>query len=367
MSIADPPAGPPQVRLRSTLTGVPAYVPGRPAAAAPDGSPAYKISSNENPYPPLPSVVDVVARAAQQMNRYPDMAATALIEAIAAHVGTNADQVAVGTGSVGVLGQILAATCAEGDEVVHAWRSFEAYPILIQLSGATGVPVPLAAGGRHDLKAMAAALTDRTRLVLVCTPNNPTGPAVHAAELEIFLDAVPRDVLVVIDEAYVEFVRDVEAPDALAILRARPNVAVLRTFSKAYGLAGLRVGYAVASPDVAAALRKTAVPFGVSIVAQEAAVASLAAYDELAERVDTLVAERGRVIAGLRAQGWDIPDSEANFVWLELGDRTMEFAAVAERAGLVVRPFAGSGVRCTVAEPASADLLLDVAREFRRA
>jgi histidinol-phosphate aminotransferase len=352
------------VRLRSTLTGVPSYVPGRPAADGAAGAPAFKISSNENPYPPLPSVIDVVARAARQMNRYPDMAAGALVQAIAAHVGVEPAQVAVGPGSVGVLGQILAATCGEGDEVVYAWRSFEAYPILIQLSGATGVPVPLAAGGRHDLVAMAAALTDRTRLVMICTPNNPTGPAVHAAELETFLDRVPSDVLVVIDEAYVEFVRDPDAPDALAVLRARPNIAILRTFSKAYGLAGLRVGYALAAPPIAGALRKTAIPFGVSVVAQDAAVASLAAYDELAERVDALVAERGRVIDGLRAQGWDIPDSEANFVWLELGERTMEFAAAAERAGLVVRPFVGSGARCTVAEPESAELLLDVAREF---
>jgi histidinol-phosphate aminotransferase len=355
------------VRLRSTLAGVPSYVPGRPAADGAAGAPAFKISSNENPYPPLPSVMEVVARAAGQMNRYPDMAATALVEAIAAHVEVEPAQVAVGTGSVGVLGQILAATCGDGDEVVHAWRSFEAYPILIQLSGATGVPVPLAPAGRHDLVAMAAAVTDRTRLILVCTPNNPTGPAVHTAELETFLDSVPSDVLVVIDEAYVEFVRDPDVPDALAVLRARPNVAVLRTFSKAYGLAGLRVGYALAAPEIAGALRKTAVPFGVSVVAQDAAVASLAAYDELAERVDALVAERGRVIGALRAQGWDIPDSEANFVWLELGERTMEFAATAERAGLVVRPFAGSGARCTVAEPESADLLIHVAREFRQA
>jgi histidinol-phosphate aminotransferase len=354
------------VRLRGTLAGVPAYVPGRPAALAPDGSPAYKISSNENPYPPLPSVLEVVRRAAEQMNRYPDMASTALVQAIADHAGVSAEEVAVGTGSVGVLSQILAATCGEGDEVVHAWRSFEAYPILVQLSGATAVPVPLAPGGRHDLAAMAAAVTDRTRLVLVCTPNNPTGPAVHAQELTRFLDAVPDDVLVVIDEAYVEFVRDPDVPDALAERGGRPNVAVLRTFSKAYGLAGLRIGYAIAAPEVASALRKTAVPFGVSIVAQEAAIASLAAYDELAERVDALVVQRDRVIAELRAQGWDIPDSQANFVWLELGERTGEFAAAAEAAGLVVRPFAGSGARCTVAEPEAADLLIRVAGDFRR-
>jgi histidinol-phosphate aminotransferase len=354
------------VRLRATLAGVPAYVPGRPAALGPDGSPAFKISSNENPYPPLPGVLEVVRRAAEQMNRYPDMASTALVEAIAAHAGVTSEEVAVGTGSVGVLSQILAATCGEGDEVVYAWRSFEAYPILVQLSGATAVPVPLAAGGRHDLAAMAEAVTDRTRLVLVCTPNNPTGPAVHAAELARFLDAVPPDVLVVIDEAYVEFVRDPDVPDALGLRAGRPNVAVLRTFSKAYGLAGLRIGYAIAAPEVASALRKTAVPFGVSVVAQEAAIASLAAYDELAERVDALVVQRDRVLAALRGQGWDVPDSQANFVWLPLGERTLEFAAAAEAAGLVVRPFAGSGARCTVAEPEAADLLIHVAGDFLR-
>jgi histidinol-phosphate aminotransferase len=294
------------------------------------------------------------------------MAATALVEAIAKHVGVEPERVAVGTGSVGVLGQILAATCGEGDEVVHAWRSFEAYPIMVQLSGAIGVPVPLAPGGRHDLPAMAAAVSDRTRLVLVCTPNNPTGPAVHANELEAFLDAVPRDVLVVIDEAYVEFVRDPDAPDAVEIQRRRPNVAVLRTFSKAYGLAGLRVGYAVGAPEVATALRKTAVPFGVSMLAQDAGVASLEAYDELEVRVDALVALREHVLAGLRAQGWDVPESQANFVWLPLGERTVEFARMAEAAGLVVRPFAGSGARCTVAEAESAQRLLDVCAAFRQ-
>ncbi len=365
MSESEAASDPKAVRLRSTLTGVPSYVPGRPAPAG-EGPPAYKISSNENPYPPLPSVLEVVAQAAGRMNRYPDMAAGELVQAIADYTGVTPDQVAVGTGSVGVLGQILAATCGEGDEVVHAWRSFEAYPILVQLAGATGVPVPLGPGGRHDLDAMAAAVTDRTRLILVCTPNNPTGPAVYADELERFLDAVPSDVLVVIDEAYVEFVRDDRVPDALAVQRARPNVAVLRTFSKAYGLAGLRVGYAIASPEVAGALRKTAVPFGVSIIAQDAAVASLAAHAELEERVEALVKEREQVVAGLRAQGWDIPDTEANFVWLELGERTVEFAQVAEAAGLVVRPFAGSGARCTVAEPESAELLLKVAGQFRR-
>jgi histidinol-phosphate aminotransferase len=187
---------------------------------------------------------------------------------------------------------------------------------------------------------------------------------VHAGELARLLDAVPRDVLVVIDEAYREFVRDPDVPDGIELYRDRPNVAVLRTFSKAYGLAGLRVGYAVAHTPVADALRKTAVPFGVSGPAQAAAIASLAAQDELFERVELLVAERTRVLAGLREQGWDVPDSQANFVWLPLGERSVEFAQACAAVGLAVRPFAGEGVRCTVAEREANDRLLQVTGEF---
>jgi histidinol-phosphate aminotransferase len=229
------------------------------------------------------------------------------------------------------------------------------------------VPVPLRADGRHDLAAMADAVTERTRLVLVCTPNNPTGPAVHAAELEEFLDRVPSDVLVVVDEAYVEFVRDPRAADGLAAYRSRPNVTVLRTFSKAYGLAGLRVGFAVAHPPVAEALRKTAVPFGVSGVAQRAAIASLAAADELAERVEALVAERARVVAGLAEQGWDLPDAQANFVWFPMGDQTADLAAAFDEAGLVVRPYGSDGVRVTIGEVEANDRLLQVAADYRSA
>ena len=309
-----------QVHLRDALSKVPAYKPGKPATPR-EGATAYKISSNENPYPPLPSVLKVVQDAATQMNRYPDMAVSALSQALAQRLDVPVEHLATGTGSVGVLGQIIQATCDPGDEVVYAWRSFEAYPIVVAIAGATSVQVPLDADSRHDLEAMLAAITERTRLVLVCTPNNPTGPVVHQDELDAFLDRVPSDVLVVIDEAYLEFVTDPEAPDGIATYRQRPNVAVLRTFSKAYGLAGLRVGYAVAHEPVAQALRKTAVPFGVSDIAQQAAIASLDAYDELQVRVDALVAERARVVAALRGQGWAVPQTEANFVWLPLGDR----------------------------------------------
>ena len=351
------------VRLREALAAVPSYKPGKPAVLR-EGAAAYKISSNENPYPPLPSVLKVVADAAGEMNRYPDLAVTRLTEALADRLGVPPEHVATGTGSVGILGQLIAATCDPGDEVVYAWRSFEAYPIVVAIAGAVSVQVPLDPNARHDLTAMAAAITPRTRLILVCTPNNPTGPAVHQGELDAFLDAVPRDILVVIDEAYVEFVTDDRVLDALATYAARPNVAILRTFSKAYGLAGLRVGYAVAHEPVAQALRKTAVPFGVSTIAERAAVASLGVFDELKQRVDALVAERERVVAALRHQGWHVPATQANFVWLALGADAVAFGVAAGKVGLTVRVFAGEGARCTIAETEANDLLLEVARDF---
>ncbi|MET9350848.1 histidinol-phosphate transaminase [Streptomyces termitum] len=351
-------------KLRAELDGVPTYKPGKPAAAG--GPVAFKLSSNENPYPPLPGVLESALAAAGSFNRYPDMACTELTAELAERFGVPVSHIATGTGSVGVAQQLLQATAGPGDEVIYAWRSFEAYPIITQISGATSVRVPLADGEVHDLDAMAEAITDRTRLIFVCNPNNPTGTAVRRAELERFLDRVPSDVLVVLDEAYKEFVRDVEVPDGVELYRDRPNVAVLRTFSKAYGLAGLRVGFAIAHEPVAAALRKTAVPFGVSQLAQDAAVASLRAEDELLGRVGSLVAERERVHAGLVAQGWTVPDTQANFVWLRLGERTADFAAECERHGVVVRPFAGEGVRVTIGETEANDLFLKAAEGFRQ-
>lgn len=347
---------------RRAVQQIPAYVPG---ARPPAGGDAFKLSSNENPFPPLDGVREAVARAAADLNRYPDMYASDLVAAVAARHGLEPSWVVAGCGSVAVLGHVLEAFCDAGDEVVHAWRSFEAYPIAVSLQGAVGVPVPLDDAGRHDLPAMAAAVGPRTRVVLVCTPNNPTGPAVHADELEAFLDAVPRDVVVVLDEAYVEFVRDPAAAQGLAALRARENVVVLRTFSKAYGLAGLRVGYALAHPDVAAGIRTAATPFGVNHLAEAAALASLGVEPALAERVDAVVAERQRVLAGLRAQGWDVPESQANFVWLAVGDRTIDLATAAQSHGLLVRPFAGEGIRITIGEPAANDRVLEVAATWR--
>ncbi|WP_323097305.1 histidinol-phosphate transaminase [Intrasporangium sp. YIM S08009] len=351
------------VRLRDVLSRMPDYKPGKPASA-PAGVTAYKLSSNENPYGPLPSVLAAIGDAATTVNRYPDMAVTALTQRLASALDVPAECLATGTGSVAVLAQVVNAACDAGDEVVFAWRSFEAYPIVAQLAGAEPVMVGLDADARHRLDAMAAAITDRTRVVLVCTPNNPTGPCVHEKELEAFLAKVPSDVIVVVDEAYVEFVRDPDAVRGLEVWHRHPNVVVLRTFSKAYGLAGLRVGYAVAHPPVAAAIRKTATPFGVNSLAQVAAIASLDAFDELAERVETIVAERDRVTQALADQGWNLPRTDANFVWFPLGADATAFARTCEEAGLMVRQYGDDGVRVTIGEVEANSRLVEVAQRF---
>ncbi|MDQ6934871.1 MAG: histidinol-phosphate transaminase [Actinomycetota bacterium] len=350
-------------RPRAVIDGIPAYVPGKPPTPRP-GLTTYKLSSNENPYPPLPAMQAAVERAAQAMNRYPDMGSTALFAALAERFGVPVEHLAAGTGSVAVLYHLLQAFCDPGDEVVYAWRSFEAYPIAASVTGARSVQVPLTTDARHDLDAMAAAITDRTKVVIVCTPNNPTGPAVTHTELAAFLDRVPGRVVVVVDEAYREFVRADDQADALALYHERENVVVMRTFAKAYGLAGLRVGYVVAPEPIAAAVRACALPFGVSSVAQAAAIAGLEHEAELLERVDAIVEERDRVLAGLGEQGWELPDAQGNFVWFRLDEQTTEFAAAAEEAGIIVRPFAGEGARVSVGEPEANDLLLQVAQAF---
>jgi histidinol-phosphate aminotransferase len=262
-----------------------------------------------------------------------------------------------------VLFSLLTAFCEAGDEIVYAWRSFEAYPIGADLTGATTIRVPLRPDATHDLDAMAAAVTDRTKVVIVCTPNNPTGPVATQAELERLVSTVPDDVVIVVDEAYVEFVRQEDAASGLA-LSAHENVVVLRTFSKAYGLAGLRVGYAIGAPAIIGSVRKAIAPFSVTDVAQVAAIASLDAAEALAERVDAIVAERRRVLTALRDQGWDVPDSQANFVWLPLGDDSVDFAASCDPVS--VRPFAGDGVRVTIGRPDVNDRFLETAETWIR-
>jgi histidinol-phosphate aminotransferase len=350
-------------RFRPVLDQLNPYKPGKRVANAAGQS--FKLASNECPFGPLPSVAEAIAAAVAEINWYPDNHAQALTEAIARRHDVPVSHIALGCGSVGVAQQLLAAAAEPGTEVLYAWRSFEAYPILVPLTGATDVRVPLR-DERHDLPAMADAITPRTRVIFVCNPNNPTGTVVHAAELEEFLDRVPPDCLVVLDEAYADYVRDPAVPNGIDVYRDRPNVAVLRTFSKAHGLAGLRVGYLIGPDPVAAAARATMLPFTVNSLAQTAAVASLAAEGELHERVDLAVKERARVRDELLAQGWSVPPTEANFVWLRLGPDTQDFATACAQAGVSIRAFGDEGARISMGTPEADDAFLAVAGAYPR-
>jgi histidinol-phosphate aminotransferase len=340
---------------RPDLDALPSYVPGRTVPGA------VKLASNEVPYGPLPGVVEAIAEAAAGVHRYPDMGVVALREALAERYGVDVDRVATGCGSVALAEHLARATCLPGDEMLYSWRSFEAYPIIAATTAATSRKVPNTAGHAHDLPAMAAAITDRTRLIMVCNPNNPTGTAIRRGELDAFLDAVPENVLVVLDEAYREFVTDQDVPDGLTTYGDRPNVVVLRTLSKAWGLAGLRVGFLVGTPEVAAAVRKVVTPFSTSSAAQAAALAALRASDEMRRRATQVITERDRLLSAVRKLVPEVPESQANFVWLPLGDGSADFAAACEKAGVIVRPFQGDGVRVTVGTPEENDLFLAAA------
>ncbi|MGO4490496.1 histidinol-phosphate transaminase [Arthrobacter sp. 2YAF22_2] len=361
MTLSDNPAM--GLRPRPVVDLLPRYAAGKPPVPV-EGLVSYKLSSNENPLPPIPAVLQAIA-AQTDINLYPDPLSSKLRGALAGFLDVPAEDIVTGGGSLGALNQLLATFAGQNDdgkadEVIYAWRSFEAYPISVGLAGAQSVQIPLTADGRHDLDAMAAAVTARTRVILLCTPNNPTGPILTAAETENFIKSVPSDVVVVIDEAYQEFVRAADAVDGLEMYRKYPNVVVLRTFSKAHGLAGLRVGYSVSQPDITQHLRVTATPFAVSQIAEAAAVTSLQHIDEVVERVQSLVDERDRVTAGLRDLGWFVPDAQGNFFWLNLGADSAEFAALAGERALSVRAFGDDGVRVSIGEAEANTRFLDL-------
>ena len=349
-------------RLRPVLEELGAYRPGRRPAPGQDLS---RLASNETPFPLLPEVQQAIAAAVADGNRYPDPAALRLTEALAAKHRVDADRLALGCGSVQLVQELVEIACDAGDEVVFGWRSFEAYPTLTTIAGASAVKVPLR-DAHLDLDAMAAALGPRGRLVLLCSPNNPTGPALAHDAVKAFLEAVPREVLVVVDEAYAEFVDDPLAVDGTRLLSSYPNLVVLRTFSKAYGLAGLRVGYALCGdPAVAGALRQVHLPFAVSVPAQAAALASLDAEDKLMAQVAEVVAMRGPLRQGLLDQGWDVPPTQGNFVWLPTGADTDRVSQVFEDHGVLVRAFSGEGIRITVGTPRDNDRVLAAAAAAR--
>ena len=351
------------IRMRAHMAALPTYKAGKKADAV-AGLDAFKLSSNENPMPPLPGILEVITSAALEVNRYPDPLSTELTQAIAQRFSVPTEMIATGTGSVGVCQQIVQAVVDAGDEVIYAWRSFEAYPIITLIAGGTSVQVPLDSSFGHDLEAMADAITAATRLIFVCTPNNPTGTSVSQKDFDAFMTRVPTDVLVVIDEAYVEFNRDPDSVDGIACVHTYPNVGILRTFSKAYGLAALRIGFFIGPAPVAQAVRKTAVPFGVSTIAQAAAVASLDLEPELFSRVSDIVKIREWFENELRANGHDVADSQANFVWLPLGSQTDQFVSACNAQAVAVRPFSGEGVRISIGEVEPLERIVEIIKSF---
>ena len=351
--------------VRAAVDGLPAYRPGKAAEQAEEEhqiSGAIKLASNESPFGPSESVVAAVAEAAAGANIYCDHRGTALREAIAAHLGDHVDpsMVTVGAGSVALLYQLAIAYLDPGDEMVTPWVSFEAYPIATQMMGATLVRVPLTTDWAFDLNAVADAVTPRTKLVALATPNNPTGTAVSTQAVAALADHVANDVVIVVDEAYREFADPALGDPLVDLLPRYPNVLAARTFSKAYGLAGMRVGYAIGDPECVSAIDKCQMPFNLSGPAQAAALAALGptAQADMRTNVATLTAERTRVANELAAAGWTLPDAQANFVWLPSGEHTEALYAAMERQGVVTRPFAGLGIRVTIGTAAQNDRFL---------
>lgn len=351
MTDIDVPVIAPGPRVRAAISGLAPYKPGR---RPPEGVRMLRLASNESPFAPSSAVRAAVAAAADAGHRYPDPGCTVLTHALAKRHHVSADRVAVGNGSVQLLQELLLATCGPGDEVVFPWRSFEAYPVLTTLTGASAVQVPLRDDLCTDLAAVLAAVTERTRVVLLCSPNNPTGGTLKQYEVESFLHAVPDDVAVILDEAYREFVTDPDALDGLPLVEQFPNAITLRTFSKAYGLAGLRVGYGISgSALLLEVLARMHLPFSVSQAAQNAALAALGETDRNGKQVATVVQTRDQLAETLRDQGWKVSDAQGNFVWIATPNAEA-VALVLEENGVLTRCFPGDGVRITV--PAQDDL-----------
>jgi histidinol-phosphate aminotransferase len=314
------------------------------ARAAFGSDEVIKLASNESPWGPHPAVAEAVGRAATGLNRYPDQHARRLRRRIAERFDTDPARVAVGNGSCEILLAAAEALCDPGDELLFAWPSFSIYPHLAALSGAREIRVPLAEGDVHDLDAMLAEITAATQLVCVCNPNNPTGTHLPAARIAEFLERVPDRVTVALDEAYVEFQTDDDPDTTVDLLADFPNLVVLRTFSKVYGLAGLRAGYALCGARFRAAIDAVRQPFSVNELAQVAASEAILHQDDVAERVERTIVERIFVEEGLRELGLEPPSSQANFSWVPLGDR--EEGEVTRRlgeAGIVVRDGEGLG------------------------
>ncbi|HEU4706829.1 MAG TPA: histidinol-phosphate transaminase [Solirubrobacterales bacterium] len=330
------------ITFAEKLARMPGYQAGVPTGQAPEAIAAGNIAqlaSNESPFPPHPNVVEAIQKAAASMNRYPDPDATLLRRRLAERYETEPGRIAVGNGSCEILLAAAEALAEPGAEIVYAWPAFSMYPYLPALTGAREVRVPLAQGDVHDLDSMAAEVTAATQLVLVCNPNNPTATHIPAAEIAEFCERIPSRVTIVLDEAYVEFQAHDDPDATLDLLKDFPNLVVLRTFSKCYGLAGMRVGYAVGSADFRAAVDAVRQPFSVNALAQAAGAEAVLHQDDVLRRVESTIAARLAVEEGLQGLGLETTDSHANFSWVDLGeaDEAAVLAGLAERE-IAVRP-----------------------------
>lgn len=349
--------------FRSALDSVPPYMPGKPPAQVPGLQP-YKLSSNEHFLEPLPEVLEAIADPIHPAG-YPDAAAGALTTELSNYLQVTGDHIAIGAGGSEILTALAHITLEAGTEVVYPWPSFELYPQASAINAADQKAIGLTEDFRHDLPAMAEAITQRTRLVMLCSPNNPTGPSISTDEFKAFMAQVPSDVLVALDEAYWEFNTDPDAVDGMAMLKDYDNLVLVRTFSKAHALAGFRIGYAVAQPQVISALRKAIIPFGVTQPSQRAALASLREVNQVMERAHSIAAARDEFADALRAQGWYVPEAQANFVWLPLGELSTAFEEACVAQSLAVRNLT-DGVRMSIGPPEAMERALQVTAEFRQ-
>lgn len=352
----------PTPRLRTSLESFPPYVPGKaPKRVA--GFAPFKLSSNENYLEPLPAVVAALVAHAQNPALYPDDAALALRRELAERLGVSIDELIVTTGASELLVALTQISSDASTEAIYPWPSFEMYPQTTGLAGSKRVEVPVLDDGRHDLDAMAAAITDKTSLIILCSPNNPTGPALRDDEVRRFLAQVPETVLVALDEAYWEFATAEGVVNGVDLVADFPNVVLVRTFSKAHALAGLRVGYGLAHETVIQGLLKAVIPFGVTDMSQTAALESLRHSDEVEVRAKEIAAARDDFAEALREQGWDVPEAQGNFVWLPLGPLSAAFEDACVEQAVAVRNL-GDGVRISIGEQEGLDRVLAVSSDF---
>jgi histidinol-phosphate aminotransferase len=335
----------PMIAFAQKISRIPHYAAGAESADAVDQSETLvMLASNESPFPPVQGVIDAVARAAGAVNRYPAPHAPGLRHALADRFEVPVSEIAVGNGSCEILLAAAVALLEPWNELVYAWPSFSIYPHLDGVTDAKAVRVPLADGFVHDLDAMLGAITDQTRLLIVCNPNNPTSTFLPSETIAGFLDEVPERVLVILDEAYIEF-QTVEDPDtSIDLLQRFPNLAILRTFSKVYGLAGLRVGYALGPEQFVHAVNAVRQPFSVNHLAEVAAIEALRHQDDVARRAEWNAVERLWMEEELAELGFEVAESQANFCWVGVGElEEGEVMAALGRAGVAVRPGKGLG------------------------